>query len=93
MAPSILLSLIIASFYGCLCHALVGKRLWQWPVFWAGGLVGFFLGYAGGVLAGIEWLRLGSIPLAAATLGSAAVLAACWFFSTPAGRSERRDSA
>ena len=83
MPPSLLLGLTIASLYGCGCHALVGRRLWQWPLFWGAALAGFFIGYAAGVALGFEWLRVGSAPLAASTLGAVAMLWLCWFFTAP----------
>lgn len=83
MPPPVLLGLTIATLYGCACHALFGRRLWQWPLFWGSALLGFFGGYAVGVALGFEWLRIGSIPMAAATLGAALALWLCWFFSAP----------
>ncbi|CAN5811621.1 hypothetical protein BH20CHL1_BH20CHL1_00420 [soil metagenome] len=81
MPPSLLLGLTIATIYGCGCHALVGRRLWQWPLFWTAALLGFFMGHAAGVALGVEWLRIGSVPLLAATLGAAGALWLCWFFT------------
>jgi predicted membrane-bound dolichyl-phosphate-mannose-protein mannosyltransferase len=83
MSPSILFSLTVATCYGCAFHALFGRRLWQWPLFWLAGLAGFFLGYIAGVAAGFELLRIGSVPMAAATLGSFAALVLAWYFTFP----------
>ena len=83
MTPSILLSLVIATVYGCGFHAVAGRRLWQWPVFWLSAIAGFFLGYVLGVASGLELGRIGSVPLAASTLGSAALLALAWYFTAP----------
>lgn len=83
MPPPILLGITIATLYGCGCHALFGRRLWQWPLFLVGALLGFFLGYAAGVALSMDWLRIGSIPLLASTLGAGFVLWLCWFFSAP----------
>jgi hypothetical protein len=83
MSPSIILSLVIATCYGCGFHAVFGRRLWQWPVFWLAAIAGFFLGYVLGVAVGLELGRVGSVPLVAATLGAAALLALAWFFSAP----------
>jgi hypothetical protein len=81
MSPSLLLGFTIATCYGCAFHVVAGRRLWQWPLYWAAALVGFFGGYGVGVASGFELLRVGSIPLAAATLGTALALAIAWYFS------------
>jgi hypothetical protein len=86
MSPSIILSLVIATCYGCGFHFIFGRRLWQWPIFWLTAIVGFFIGYVLGVAAGLEIGRIGSVPLVAATLGSAALLALAWYFSAPWAR-------
>jgi hypothetical protein len=81
--PAILFGLVLATLYGSLFHVVVGRRLWQWPLFWVASLVGFLGGYAVGVLLGFEWLRVGVLPLFACTLGSALLLGVAWFFSAP----------
>ena len=83
MPPSILLSLTIATCYGCAFHAVFGRRLWQWPIFWGVAIAGFFLGYVLGVATGLEWGRIGSVPLVASTLGAAFALALAWYFTAP----------
>jgi hypothetical protein len=83
MPPSILLSLTIATCFGCGFHALAGRRLWQWPVYWLAAVAGFFAGYVGGIASGVALLRIGSVPLLAATLGAALALALAWYFTTP----------
>lgn len=91
MPPSILLSITIATCYGCAFHAVAGRRLWQWPLFWAVSLAGFFGGYVLGVAAGFEVLRIGSVPVLAATLGAVIALLLAWYFSFPwATSSEER---
>lgn len=83
MPPPILLGLTIATFYGCACHALLGRRFWQWPLFWVSGLIGFFAGYVAGVALGLDWLRVGSVPLVMSTAGAFFTLWLCWFFTSP----------
>jgi ABC-type branched-subunit amino acid transport system permease subunit len=86
-------SLTVATCYGCAFHAVFGRRLWQWPLFWVAALAGFFIGYVAGVAVGFELLRIGSVPLAAATLGALIALALAWYFSAPwAASSSERDS-
>jgi len=82
MSPSILLSLVIATCYGCGVHAVLGRRLWQWPVFWLSAIAGFFFGYVLGVATGLELGRIGSVPLVASTLGAAALLTLAWYFTS-----------
>ncbi|MGN6565546.1 MAG: hypothetical protein ACTHMU_23055 [Thermomicrobiales bacterium] len=79
MSPSIGLSLLLGSIYGLLCHAVVGQRWRQLPLYWAAGVVGFFAGYVGGVVGGLEFARLGVIPLLAATLGAVIALTAVYW--------------
>lgn len=87
MPPSILLSLVIASVYGCAFHAVFGRRMWQWPLFWVMAVVGFFGGFVIGVALGIDLLLIGSVPLLPATFGAGVLLALAWYFSTPAAES------
>lgn len=75
MSPSILLGLLLGSIYGLLCHAFVGRRWRQLPVYWGAGIAGFFGGFAAAALIGIDPLRLGAVPLLGATLGSCVALA------------------
>lgn len=84
MPPSILLSITLATCYGCAMHVVVGRRLWQWPLFWLSSLIGFFAGYVAGVAAGFEALRIGSVPVLAASLGALIALLLAWYFSFPA---------
>jgi hypothetical protein len=81
MSPSIILSLVIATVYGCGFHAVFGRRLWQWPIFWLSAVAGFFLGYVLGVATGLEFGRIGSVPLVASTFGAAVALALAWYFT------------
>jgi len=81
--PAILFGLVLATLYGSGFHLVFGRRLWQWPIFWIAAVIGFFGGYAAGELLGLDVLRLGVLPLAACSVGSALVLAVAWFFSTP----------
>ncbi|MBX6342887.1 MAG: hypothetical protein IRY97_10545 [Thermomicrobiaceae bacterium] len=83
MSPSLLLSLVIASIYGCLCHSLIGRRLWQLPCYWLASVAGFFCGELFAVVAGEQLFRLGNIPLATATGGALLGLGICWFFTSP----------
>jgi predicted membrane-bound dolichyl-phosphate-mannose-protein mannosyltransferase len=81
--PSILLSLIIATLYGCAFHAVMGRRLWQWPLYWISSLGGFFAGYVLGIVTGFEMMRIGSVPVVAASLGAFIALLLSWYFSGP----------
>lgn len=83
MPPPVLLGLTIAVMYGCVCHTVVGRRLWQWPLFIMTAVAGFFSGYAAGVVFGIEWFRVGSLPMVASTVGAVVALWLCWFFTAP----------
>jgi hypothetical protein len=82
MPPAIVLGMVLATLYGSAFHVVFGRKLWQWPLFLVAALVGFFGGYAAGVLLGFETLRVGVLPLLACTLGAALLLVVAWFFST-----------
>jgi hypothetical protein len=90
LAPAVILSLTLATFYASVFHAVAGRKLWQWPLFWGSALAGFMGGFVAGVVWDLEWLRVGDVPLLSATVGAAAVLALAWFFSAPAARRRQR---
>lgn len=94
MPPSVLLSLLLASIYGLLFHSLLGRRLWQLPCYWFSAVTGFFAGEAVAVLTGTDLVRVGNVPLVAATLGALVGLGICWFFTSPQpeARATRRRS-
>lgn len=83
MPPAVLFGLVLSALYGSLFHVLFGRRLWQWPLFLVTAALGFFGGYAAGVLLGFELLTVGVLPLAACTVGALLLLGIAWFFSTP----------
>jgi len=83
VSPSIILSLTIATALGSGFHAVLGRRLWQWPVYWACAVLGFFLGYVGGVALGLELVPLGSIPLFSSLAGALLLLGLAWYFMAP----------
>lgn len=79
MPPSIVLGCLLGSIYGLLGHALVGRRWRQMPIYWLGGIAGFFVGYAVAALGGGGLVRLGSVPLIEGSLGSGIALALIWW--------------
>jgi len=82
--PSLILTLLLASICGLLFHSLFGRKLWQLPCFWLSAMVGFSAGEILAILAGVEFLRLGNVPLLPALVGTLVALLICWFFtSTP----------
>lgn len=76
MSPPLVLSLVLGSIYGLLCHAFVGQRWRQVPLYWSVGVLGFFAGAVLAVAGGRELLRLGTVPLVEATFGSCVALGA-----------------
>lgn len=83
MAPPLILSLLIASLYGCAFHGFFGRRLWQWPLFWGTSVLGFFLGYLIGIAFEVTWFEVGTVPLFSASLGAVVLIGLSWFFSAP----------
>lgn len=91
MPPSLILSLLLGSIYGLLFHSMFGRKLWQLPCFWLSAVLGFYVGEILAILAGVELLRLGNIPILPATVGALGGLFICWFFtSSPEPRTRRR---
>jgi hypothetical protein len=78
MPPSVVLSCLLGSIYGLLGHAFAGQRWRQLPVYWLGGILGFFGGYALAALGGGGVVALGSVPLLESSLGSGLALAFLW---------------
>lgn len=78
MPPSLVLGCLLGSIYGLLGHAFVGRRWRQLPGYWLGGLLGFFAGYLVAAWGGGGVVRLGSVPLLEASLGSGLVLVLLW---------------
>ena len=75
MSPSVTLGLLLGSIYGLLGHLFVGRAWRELPVYWLVAVAGFFAGFMGAVLLGVETVRLGTVPLVEATLGSLLALA------------------
>ncbi len=92
MPPSLLLSLVFALLYGSTWHVLFGRRAWQLPVYLVAAVAGFFAGFIAGVVLGIEWLRVGSIPLLASTLGASLALWGAWYLVLPASATQSNDA-
>lgn len=88
MSPALMLSLVVAIFCGSLFHAIAGRQIWQWPLFVATSIAGFFGGFLAGVVWNIEWLRVGDVPMLIAITGALATTALAWFFSAPRASSE-----
>ena len=84
MSPALILSLVLAVFCGSLFHVVLGRRIWQWPLFVVASLLGVFGGFLAGVAWGFEWFRVGDVPLLTATAGALAATSLAWFFSAPA---------
>jgi hypothetical protein len=66
-------------------HALLGRRLWQLPLYWLGGVLGFLGGVVVSSLAGFGLYRVGTVPVVEGTVGALLALGALWLFTTPAG--------
>lgn len=85
MSASLILSLMLGSIFGLLAHSLLGRRLWQLPCYWLAGTGGFLAGEVFAVLGGVEFLRLGTIPLPGALAGATMATLICWFVTTLPG--------
>lgn len=85
----LLIASLLGSMLGLGWHALFGRRLWQLPVYWLGGVIGFLGGVIASGLLGRAFYRLGTVPLVEGTLGALFVLTLLWLFTTPTERPQR----
>ncbi len=85
----LLIASLLGSMLGLGWHALFGRRLWQLPVYWFGGVIGFLGGIVASGVLGRAFYRLGTVPLVESTLGAIFVLILLWLFTTPAERPQR----
>jgi hypothetical protein len=79
--PAILFGILVSTFYGALFHLIFGGNLGRLILYilfsWAGFWAGHFLGYSQ------EWvfLKLGTLQLGTATIGSLIVMAGGYWLS------------
>jgi len=85
-----LLALTLASIVGLLFHSLFGRRLWQFPVYWAAAIIGFLAGEIASGVVGGALLRIGTVPVAEGLAGALVALAIGWLLTTPAPPRSRR---
>lgn len=78
MPPSVLLSVLIAGILGLLAHAMIGRFLWQLPVYLVAAVAGVFAGEIAAALAGGGWLRYGNVPIGSALVGSLGAILLAW---------------
>ena len=90
MSPGLLLALTLASIVGLLFHSLFGRRLWQFPVYWATAIIGFLAGEIASGVVGGALLRIGTVPVAEGLAGALIALAIGWLLTTPAPPRSRR---
>ncbi len=81
MSPSVLLSALIAGIFGLLAHAVVGRFLWQLPVYLVAAAAGVFGGEVAAALTGGGWLRYGNVPVGSAVLGGLAGITLAWLIT------------
>ncbi len=81
MAPSLLLSAILAAIVGLLAHTIAGKVLWQLPVYLVLTAVGVFAAEALAVVMGGGLLRYGSVPVGSAVLGGIVGAGLAWLLT------------
>jgi len=90
VSPGLLLALTLASIVGLLFHSLFGRRLWQFPVYWAAAIIGFLAGEIASGVVGGALLRIGTVPVAEGLAGALVALAIGWLLTTPAPPRSRR---
>jgi len=81
IAAGLVLGFLISTIYGALFHLLVGGKPRRLLLYVLASWIGFVLGHFLGDLLGIEALKLGTIHLLAASIGSWTALILAWFLS------------
>ncbi len=81
MSPSVLLSVLLAGILGLLAHAMLGRSLWQLPVYLVAAVVGVFAGEIAATLAGGGWLRYGNVPVGSALVGGFGAILLAWLIT------------
>ncbi len=81
MAPSVLLTVLIAGILGLLAHATLGRYLWQLPVYLLAAVVGVFAGEIAATLAGGGWFRYGNVPVGSVLLGGVGAILLAWLLT------------
>ncbi|MCX2726700.1 hypothetical protein OO015_04230 [Thermomicrobium sp. 4228-Ro] len=80
----LLFASLLGSMLGLGWHALFGRRLWQLPLYWLGGILGFWGGLVGSSLTGLAVYRVGTVPVLEGSSGALFVLGLVWLVTTPA---------
>lgn len=83
LSAGLLLSVVVGSMVGLGWHALFGRRVWQLPLYWGGGVFGFWIGM---ILSGLSrWslYRLGTVPLIEGLVGALLCLGLLWLVTSP----------
>lgn len=76
MPPSLVLSLLLASFYGFLGHGIFGRRRAAIGLYWVAALVGFAAGYWVTLVLGANLPRVGETPVIEGSIGAVVAVAA-----------------
>ncbi len=78
-AAGLVLGFLLASIYGGVFHLIFGGPIRRILVYLLAAWVGFFVGQFIGDFFNFEFLKLGKIHLAGASLGAWAALLAAWW--------------
>lgn len=81
MAPSLLLSALLAGMLGLLAHAAAGRFLWQLPVYLLAATLGVLAGEILAAITGSGLLRYGSVPVGSALIGGMAGVLLAWLMT------------
>ncbi|MBO9385977.1 MAG: hypothetical protein J7453_06030 [Thermomicrobium sp.] len=90
LPAGLLLASLLGSMLGLGWHAVFGRRIWQLPLYWLGGVLGFGIGSVASQLFGMVLYRLGTVPLVEGGLGALFVLGILWLVTTPAEAARSR---
>ncbi|MDW7982807.1 MAG: hypothetical protein RMK01_11185 [Thermomicrobium sp.] len=90
LPAGLLIVVLLGSMLGLGWHALFGRRFWQLPVYWLGGVSGFFAGTVVSGALGWASYRLGTVPVVEGTVGALVLLGLLWLFVAPSAPPRQR---
>lgn len=73
-SPAMVFAFILATIFGAIFHLIIGGDIRRLALYLMASWLGFALGHIIGVLAGLDLLRVGTLRLFSASLGSVIAL-------------------
>lgn len=80
-ASALILGLLLATAYGTLFHFLLGGPIQRIPVYIVASMIGFAIGHFVGSFLGVGLLKLGTLQMLTASIGSWVALFIAWWLA------------